>query len=120
MRFMTDENLHDEVAGMLCEAGHDAISVFAQRMRGVADEDLAVVCRRESRALVTLDLDFADVRAYPPPDYPGLVVIRVDRPDRLRVMRSLKQILPLLHHEPLEGRLWIVDRLGTRLRIRGE
>src|SRR5436190_1527827 len=46
-------------------------TVYDQGLRGHDDGDIADVCRREQRALVTLDLDFSDVRVYPPAHYPG-------------------------------------------------
>ena len=33
-------------------------------------------CRTEGRILITLDLDFSDIRAYPPGTYPGIWVLR--------------------------------------------
>jgi hypothetical protein len=36
---------------------------------GHSDAEIAQVCQREARVLVTMDLDFADIRAYPPQDY---------------------------------------------------
>jgi hypothetical protein len=50
MLFKIDENLHEEVAGLLREHGHDALSVYEQRLRGIPDDDLAAVCKREGRA----------------------------------------------------------------------
>ena len=35
-------------------------------MAGAVDPDVAQACQKEARALVTLDLDFSDIRAYPP------------------------------------------------------
>src|SRR5580658_9024659 len=79
MKFKIDENLPIEVAVALREAGHDAINVVDQGLGGGADASVAEVCRREGRSLVTLDVDFANVQAYPPRDYPGLVVLRLQR-----------------------------------------
>jgi hypothetical protein len=54
--------------------GHDALSVIDQQLAGRPDPDVARVCQAEKRAFMTLDLDVADVRAYPPNLYSGLVV----------------------------------------------
>ena len=43
---------------------------------GAPDSYISIVCRREKRALITLDTDFADIRAYPPQDFSGLIVLR--------------------------------------------
>jgi predicted nuclease of predicted toxin-antitoxin system len=77
MRFKVDENLPTELTQLLVERGHDAHTVLDQRLGGSPDARIAEVCKREDRALITLDLGFADIRAYPPADYSGLVVFRL-------------------------------------------
>jgi hypothetical protein len=57
MQFKMDENLHAETADLFRQHGHDAVTVFDEGLQGHADVDIADVCRREQRALVTLDLD---------------------------------------------------------------
>jgi len=66
MRFKIDENLHEDIAEALRTHGHDAQTVFDQGLRGHADPEIAEVARREWRAVVTLDLDFGNIREYPP------------------------------------------------------
>ena len=117
MLFKVDENLHPDVAEELRQHGHDAMTVFEQGLRGHPDEDVAEVCQREARALVTLDLDFADVRDYPPQDYPGIVVFRLTSQNRATMLQFVNRFVPLLATAPLVGHLWIVD--DTRVRIRG-
>jgi len=56
---------------LLREAGHDAATVIEQHLGGQHDPDIAAVCRKEARAVVTLDTDFADIRTYPPEQYAG-------------------------------------------------
>lgn len=96
MRFKVDENLPAEVTSTLRAAGHDAVSVIDQRMSGAADPDLASVCRTEQRALVTLDLDFSDIRTYPPGEFSGLIVLRPRSQAKPTVLSLVKQLLPLL------------------------
>lgn len=115
-RFKLDENLPTEATDVFRNAGHEAVSVMDQQMGGHPDENVAAVCQRERRAVVTLDLDFADIRAYPPADYAGIIVLRLARLDRARVLSVLTRLTPLLDVEPLVGRLWIVDESSLRTR----
>jgi hypothetical protein len=85
-------------------------------MGGELDPDVASLCRREQRALITLDLGFADIRTYPPREYPGLIVLRPRRQSKMHVVSVFEQVLPMLEVEPLAGRLWIVEE--ERIRIR--
>lgn len=65
MKFKLDENLSDGLAVPLARDGHDVSSVLLQRMGGHPDGSVFEACRREGRALITLDLDFNDPIAAP-------------------------------------------------------
>ena len=117
LKFKMDENLPVEAADLLRQFGHDAVTVSEQHLSGSTDPDVAAVCRRERRALVTLDADFADIRAYPPDQFPGLIVLRLSWQDKPHVLDTLEHLKSLLLSEPLERHLWIVGE--TRVRIRG-
>lgn len=117
MKLKTDENLPVEVAEAMRAAGHDAVSVLEQNLGGWADPGIAEICRSEGRVLVSLDTDFADVRAYPPQEYPGILVIRLKRQDKLSLLEVVPRILRVLQFEEIDRRLWIVTE--ERVRIRG-
>lgn len=114
-RFKVDENLPQQVATALVASGYDALSVRDQALTGAADPRIASVCRSEGRALVTLDLDFADIRTYPPEDHPGIIVLRLARQDREHVLGVVHSLVPMLEIEPLRGHLWIVDEDNVRI-----
>lgn len=118
MRFKIDENLPVEMADLLRSAQLDATTVVDQELRG--EDDLCIIgaCLREGRALVTLDLDFADVRTYPPQRFPGLMVLRVRRQDKRHLLAVFRRVIPLIEREPVRYHLWIIEE--TRVRIRGE
>ena len=115
-KFKVDENLPTEAANVLRGAGHDAVSVMDQQMGGQPDANVAAVCQQEDRVVVTLDLDFADIRAYPPADYPGIIVLRLARLDKRRVLSVMQRLVALVEQEPLAGKLWIVDESSVRVR----
>jgi predicted nuclease of predicted toxin-antitoxin system len=117
MEFKVDENLPVEVADLLRQAGYDAVTVLEQHLGGSPDPDIASVCQEEGRVLITLDTDFADIRVYPPAQFPGLIVLRLHRQDKPYVLEVVDHLIPTLSSEPLEHLLWIVEE--TRLRIRG-
>ncbi len=69
MKFKVDENLPVEAADLLRADGHEADTVQEEGLAGAEDEALSERIRLEGRAIITLDLDFSDIRAYPPQDY---------------------------------------------------
>lgn len=116
MRFKIDENPPLEAPALLRQAGYDAVTVVEQGLGGRADSDIALMCQREGRALVTLDMGFADIRGYPPREYSGLVVLRLRWQDKPHVLETVRRLITMFLDEPLEGHLWIVEE--DRLRIR--
>ena len=116
MRFKVDENLPIEVAQILENAGHDAATVNDEAVGGASDPDIAALVRRESRALVTLDVGFADIRSYPPEEYPGLVAFRLARQGKEHLLHVCNRVSKLLPPDTLAGCLWIVEE--SRIRVR--
>jgi len=116
VKFKFDENLPSDLGALLRADGHDAHSVLDEDLRGTADPSIAKVCQDEQRILITLDLDFANIKNYPPQDYPGIIVLRLARQDRDTVLAIIPRILALLQTEPISQRLWIVDDNRTRIR----
>lgn len=116
MKFKTDENMPVEAADDLRQAGHDAVTVADQQLAGHPDIRVAEVCKAEGRAVVTLDLDFSDIRVYPPNDYAGIIVLRPSVQTITNIRRLIAQVIALLPAEPLASHLWIVDEGQIRIR----
>ena len=116
MRFKVDENLPDEVARRLERAGHDAHTVSEEGLRGSVDHDLSVVLKREQRIIITLDVGFSNIHAYPPAEFPGLIVLRLRNQDRNIVIDTIERLIPELSRRDPIGSLWIVDENRIRMR----
>jgi len=116
LRFKTDENLHPEVAEILKQHGHDAVSVWDEDLRGASDLEVAEACRHERRVLLTLDIGFGDIRRYEPSSFPGIIVMRLAHQSRRAVAAVLDQLMVLLEAQVVSGALWIVDEQRVRIR----
>jgi predicted nuclease of predicted toxin-antitoxin system len=76
LKLKIDENLPSECAAILRDGGFEADTVADERLTGAEDSTRAASSRVEGRVLITLDLDFANIRAYPPPEYAGIIILR--------------------------------------------
>ncbi len=74
MKFKTDENLPAEAAVTLRDCGFDAETAWDENLSGSDDQTIAARVRNDGRIWLTLDLDFANIQAYPPPK-PGWRVV---------------------------------------------
>jgi predicted nuclease of predicted toxin-antitoxin system len=116
VKLKTDENLPNSAATLLRTAGHDVTSVLEEKLGGAADPKVAEVCRSETRALVTLDRGLGNIRAYPPADYHGIVVLRPRDQNVDAILRLVQRFVALLKTNSLVGALWIVDERRFRIR----
>ena len=115
MRFKIDENLPVEIADLLKRAGYDALTVSDQNLSGVADPEIMSICNSEERALISFDLGFANIHAYPPENLPGVIVLRLQSQDKPHVLEVFSRFISRLSGEPVTGNLWIVEE--DRIRI---
>jgi predicted nuclease of predicted toxin-antitoxin system len=116
VKFKVDENLPAEAAVILRGAGFAADTVGEENLSGAGDEVIASASSSENRILVTLDLDFANIRAYPPGEHSGIVVLRIKRQDKPSVLAHVQRLIAVLEQRNPTGELWIVD--GNRIRFR--
>jgi predicted nuclease of predicted toxin-antitoxin system len=116
VKFKLDENLSPSLARLFTAAGHDAHSVIEQALGGQPDERVIDVCGQEQRALITFDLDFSNIHAYPPHQYAGIAVLRLASQAHSAAEAAIERILALLPQERFSGTLWIVE--ADRVRIR--
>jgi predicted nuclease of predicted toxin-antitoxin system len=91
-------------------------SVVQQALGGQPDERVIDVCRHEGRALITLDLDFSNILAYPPANFTGIIVLRLNDQAHVTVESAIQRVLDLLGQEPIAGLLWIVEERRIRIR----
>ena len=94
MRAKFDENMPVDAVGLLVGAGWDKSTVHEEHLVGATDRRVIEACQQDRRVLLSLDLDFADIRTYPPEAWSGIVVLRPREPDRDSVLALLVAALP--------------------------
>lgn len=118
MRFLLDANLPRSAAAAAVANGDEALHVRDIGLGDATDEQIAAHAPAHALVLVTRDLDFADVRTYPPAGSPGIVVLRM--PEHA-IASEIAAVLGRFVArrdivERLAGRLAVVDREQVRVR----
>lgn len=117
VRFKLDENIPRDAGALMRDAGYDVDTVLDEGLGGGPDPGLFEICQAEGRVLVTLDLDFADIRQYPPARHVGVWALRPSSQSIENILELLRGALTVLRRgERIEGRLWIVERERVRSR----
>jgi predicted nuclease of predicted toxin-antitoxin system len=115
-RFKLDENLPRDADVFLRDAGHEVQTVLEERLGGCLDSQVLNACRNEARVLITFDLDFADIRLYPPASHLGIWVLRPVSQSIASTVTLLRGALTLLETETPRKRLWIIEHGRVRIR----
>jgi predicted nuclease of predicted toxin-antitoxin system len=116
VRAKLDENLPRAARALLEGLGWDVHDVHVEGLSGVADAVIRDACERESRILITLDTDFADVRGLHQATSPGVILLRPRDQSIQATLACLRGALRLLAVESPHGALWVVD--AERVRVR--
>ena len=116
MNIKLDENIPEDAAIIFMDAGYQASTVLDEGLGGKADPAVAAVCKAESKVLITLDTDFANIGVYPPEDYSGIIVLRLANQAKPHVLSILARLLGSLGRESPSGHLWIVEEHRIRIR----
>jgi predicted nuclease of predicted toxin-antitoxin system len=119
LRFLADHCISNSIVQALRDANHDV-----QRLRDVLpveSPDPTVIAKAQDldSILLSLNGDFADIVAYPPASYKGIIAIQVrNHPEILP--KVMARLVEYLHSQPAmahyRGKLLVVEI--DRIRIR--
>ena len=118
MRFLLDANMPRSVLALFAQHGHEVEHVKDIGFGAAPDREIADRARTDGAVLVTRDLDFADVRRFPPQTAPGFLVLRI--PDDWTAPRIVALLARFLSMDSLvaslPGHLAILDQRQARFR----
>jgi predicted nuclease of predicted toxin-antitoxin system len=116
VKLKLDENLSRHLKPVLLLLGHDTETAADEGLLSRPDSEVGRGAREAGRILLTLDLEFGDLRKYPPGGHPGIVLFRPRDLGPLSVNRFVERFVRDTNLEELAGCLTIVE--PSRVRIR--
>jgi hypothetical protein len=96
--------------------GHDVSTAQDEGLLGQPDYRVAMAASNGSRLLFTLDVEFADLRKYPPGSHPGIVLFRPRSMGPLNVNRFVSRFFEVTQLSKLARCTTVVE--PDRLRVR--
>jgi predicted nuclease of predicted toxin-antitoxin system len=116
MKLKLDENLSRHLKPVLTEFGHDVLTAADENLLSRPDTEIASAAKKEKRMLLTLDIEFADLRKYPPGSHPGVILFRPLSLSPLSVNAFIADFIRRTELEKLAGCVAVVDPVHVRIR----
>jgi predicted nuclease of predicted toxin-antitoxin system len=111
-----DEDLPKAAVEILVRRGYAATSVVEQQLGGSKDPSLWSAVQAEQQFFVTADKGFGDIRAYPPGEHAGILLLRPHEAGIRPVIELLERTLAVHDLEELAGAVAVVTPRGIRVR----
>ncbi len=110
MKIKLDENFGISVKNLFAQNGFNVFAVRDENLQGVFDEKLFNVCKAEQRILVTLDLDFSDIKRFNHKESSGIVIIRPPKGIKYNIiLEMIEQLINYMKTEEIKNDLLIVE-----------
>ncbi|MCJ7504598.1 MAG: DUF5615 family PIN-like protein [Acidobacteriia bacterium] len=92
MKIKLDENLPRRLASRLAGMGHDVQTVGEEGIAGRVDPVVWEAAQRETRFLITQDMDFSNAQSFMPGSHYGILLIRLRTPSRRALIQRVEDL----------------------------
>ena len=116
MKLKLDENLSRHLKTPLMNLGHDVLTASDENLLSCPDSEVAAEAFKENRMLLTLDVEFADLRKYPPGSHPGIILFRLASFGPLSVNQFIVDFVRSSDLSQLSSCIAVVDPENIRIR----
>jgi predicted nuclease of predicted toxin-antitoxin system len=116
MKLKLDENISRHLKPVLIGLGHDVLTAADEDLLSHPDTEIARAAKDEQRMLLTLDVEFADLRKYPPGSHPGVILFRPLSLNPLSVNTFITDFVRRTDLHKLAACVAVVDPVHVRVR----
>jgi len=118
MKVKVDENMPTAMTGLLRGAGHDPATVTEEGLSGADDKQILNSATSEGRIMITFDVGFGNIRAFPLGSHAGVVVFRLHDQRWAVLEEPARRLLRSGTLDRLGHGLAIIDESRIRIRKR--
>jgi predicted nuclease of predicted toxin-antitoxin system len=115
MRFLLDMPVSFLLLNVLQAYGHEGVHAHQIGKDRAADDELLEIARRESRVIITADLDFPRLVALSLAEGPGLILFRGGNYSDREMCDLLTRVLRKVPSEVLGRSICVVDKKRIRV-----
>ncbi len=117
MRFLVDANMPRSTRVLLASLGHSGEHASDIGLAHAPDARIAAHACANGAAIITRDVDFADIRNYPPHQFNGIIILRMpDDAGAKTIVNLLERFLKTELAARLPGHLVILEADRVRFR----
>lgn len=115
MKFLLDMPVSVLLLDVLQAHGHEGVHAYQIGKDRAPDDELLEIARRESRVIITADLDFPRLMALSLMKGPGLILFRGGNYSDSEMCDLLARVLGKVRPETLARSICVVDRKRIRV-----
>lgn len=116
MNLFADECVYKVTVDLLRLWGHDVITAQEAGLSGRLDEEILAYALMHERVLITIDMDFSNIRHYTPGSHRGIIVAKIRPRNVDAIHKVLQYLLTNIEPDKLSASLVIVDQSKYRIR----
>lgn len=118
MKFLLDENVSSLFIEKIKNQYHGSVDIFDIGYDGKDDSEIYGFLKQHKYILITFDLDFSDIRKFPPEFVEGIIVLRFKNKKIQDLITATSSYLEELEKRDFEHSLVIFQNSGIRIRRR--
>jgi len=116
MRFLADMGISRRVTEWLKSSGHDVLHLADEHLQQMPNGEIFLKAARESRIVLTFDLDFGEILALVGEQFVSVVLFRLHNTRTAHVISRLQDVLSNSSELLNEGAIILVEEGRHRVR----
>lgn len=114
--FLADENVSPKVVTFLRDKGYKVKDVKETDLKGISDDGLINLAKKEGLSLITFDKHFGNILLYPPKECHAIICINIHPPILEDIFESFNKFFKKFDTLKLPGILIILEKNGFRIK----